>query len=51
MGPYLKSAGAGAMLVIGPLFLAIGLMKPHVVPIVLGLAMIVAAVIHFIDPH
>lgn len=33
------------MLVVGPLFLVIGLMKPHFVPIALGLVMIVGAVV------
>ena len=51
MGPFLRSAGAGAMLVVGPLFLAYGLMRPHLVPLVLGLAMIVVAVVQLIDPR
>lgn len=49
--PYLKSAGAGALLVLGPLFLIVGMYGPSFLAGAIGFLMTVAALVHLIDPR
>ena len=51
MGSHLRSAVAGVMLVMGPLFFVLGLVGPNILLILLGAVLTIAACVQLINPR